>query len=256
MDTLPLSLRDILLMFVVLAAVYLVFVLFKLMKVRKRPATRQKTVAAESEPVSEPERSVELPPDIPPRPRYVFEPPAPTVDLVAMEPMLAPVPATLAARHAIDAYAENAEPQAMAAREQYAAPLSQEQTFEWDEVKSLFGETEAQPTAAVTGTDKLPISVRPAKAPAKPGGFGEHIGEHLARTDMENEIQRMRDEMGQMREELEELRAARRVSPQYAEAMEMAQRGMSARDVAERLGMSLAEAELVQALGRGKLNFD
>ena len=73
---------------------------------------------------------------------------------------------------------------------------------------------------------------------------------------MEMEIQRMRDEMLQMRREMEELRAARRVSPQYAEAMELAQRGMGAQDVADRLGISLAEAELVQALSRGQQNFD
>ena len=59
-----------------------------------------------------------------------------------------------------------------------------------------------------------------------------------------------------MRVEVEELRAARRVSPQYSEAMELAQRGMSAQDVADRLGISLAEAELVHALSRGSKNFD
>lgn len=92
--------------------------------------------------------------------------------------------------------------------------------------------------------------------PAPRGGFGEHLADHLARADVEMEVQRMRDEMERMRREMEELRAARRVSPQYAEAMELAQRGLSAQDVADQLGISLAEAELVHALSRGRQEFD
>lgn len=118
--------------------------------------------------------------------------------------------------------------------------------FEWGDVKDLFGE-ESQPPA--------PTPPEPPPAP-RPGGFGEHLADHLARTDMEMEVQRMRDEMERMREEMEELRAARRVSPQYAEAMELAQRGLTAQDVADRLGISLAEAELVYALSRGRQDFD
>lgn len=116
-------------------------------------------------------------------------------------------------------------------------------TFEWNEVKDLF-EAAARPEAP--------------SQPAAPrqGGFGEHLAEHLARADVEMEVQRMRDEMERMRSEMEELRAARRVSPQYAEAMELAQRGLTAQDVADRLGISLAEAELVHALSRGRQNYD
>lgn len=91
------------------------------------------------------------------------------------------------------------------------------------------------------------------------GGFGQSLSAHLARSDMadmETEVQRMRDEMEHMRGELEELRAARRVSPQYAEAMELAQRGMPAQTVADRMGISLAEAELVLALSRTEPGFN
>jgi hypothetical protein len=73
---------------------------------------------------------------------------------------------------------------------------------------------------------------------------------------METEMQRMRDEMERMRKEVEEIRTARRVSPQYAEAMELAQRGCTAQDMADRLGISLAEAELVHALSLGRQNFE
>lgn len=87
-------------------------------------------------------------------------------------------------------------------------------------------------------------------------GFGEQLAEHLARSDMETEIRRLRKEMEAMRAELEELRAARHVSPHYADAMELSQRGLTAQDVADRLGISLGEAELVHALSRGDRNFD
>jgi hypothetical protein len=111
------------------------------------------------------------------------------------------------------------------------APLS-----EWDEVRSLFGDVPS--------------------APQRPTGFGEHLAEHLARSDVEMEVQRMRSEMERMRSEVEQLRAARNVSPQYAEAMELAQRGKSAQQIADHLGISLAEAELVHALSRSDRKFD
>ena len=114
-------------------------------------------------------------------------------------------------------------------------------TPEWADVQALFGNMET--------AGKQP-------ATAQPSGFGEHLAEHLARSEMEMEIQRMRTEMERLRAELEELRVARRVSPQYAEAMELAQRGLSAQAVADHLDISLAEAELVQALSRGDKNFE
>ncbi len=113
-------------------------------------------------------------------------------------------------------------------------------TFAWDEVRTLFGDAA--------------IAARPA--PPRPAGFGEHLAEHLARTDVEMEVQRMRSEMERMRSEVEQLRAARNVSPQYAEAMELAQRGMSAQQLADHLGISLGEAELVHALSRSDGKFD
>lgn len=113
-------------------------------------------------------------------------------------------------------------------------------TREWADAQALFGSmaTASEPVAAV-----------------QPGGFGEHLAEHLARSEMEQEIQRLRTEMDRLRAQLEELRVARRVSPQYAEAMELAQRGLSAQAVADRMDISLAEAELVEALSRGDKNF-
>ncbi len=121
--------------------------------------------------------------------------------------------------------------------------------FEWDEVADLLGAT----------ANNEPAKAVPAPMPEEPpraGGFGEHLADRLARFETEAEIGRLKAEIASLRAELEELRAARRVSPQYAEAMEMAQRGLTAQDVADRLGISLAEAELVHALSRGDRDFD
>lgn len=121
--------------------------------------------------------------------------------------------------------------------------------FEWDEVADVLG------GAANGATAASPTPVQPEPAP-RAGGFGEHLAEHLARSETETEVRRLRAEIESMRAELEELRAARRVSPQYAEAMELSQRGLTAQDVADQLGISLAEAELVHALSRGDRDFD
>lgn len=121
--------------------------------------------------------------------------------------------------------------------------------FEWDEVADLLGAT----------ANNEPAKTAPATMPEEPprsGDFGEHLADRLARFEMEAEIGRLKAEIASLRTELEELRAARRVSPQYAEAMELAQRGLTAQDVADRLGISLAEAELVHALSRGDRDFD
>jgi hypothetical protein len=141
------------------------------------------------------------------------------------------------------AYAEVAA--ASGTQEAFAVPPAP--NFEWEGVKELF---DAEPAVATPPSGQLPAGE------GRAGGFGEHLSEHLVRSDMEMELQRMRDEMQRMSQELEELRAARRVSPQYAEAMELAQRGMNAQDLADRLGISLAEAELVHALSRGRQDFD
>lgn len=118
------------------------------------------------------------------------------------------------------------------------------------------------PPAAPAVPEEPAAPAAPAAAALSPAptahtaGFGEHLAEHLARSEMEMEVQRMRTEMERMRAEMEELRVARHVSPQYAEAMELAQRGLTAQDMADQLGISLAEAELVQALSRSDGNFD
>jgi hypothetical protein len=217
------GLRDGLLLLVALVAIYLVVMLLRFVQVG-----RQRRVQHESEPALERMDTVS------PRSGRA----EPELDFV---PMGSSVPAvTGAAAYAAAKYAAEAAREAPAADPLAATPAP---TFAWEDVKELFGETPER----TVGEEMV--------APRRTG-FGEHLADHLARSDVEMEVQRMRDEMERMRAEMEELRAARRVSPQYAEAMELAQRGHPAQDVADRLGISLAEAELVQALSRGGKNFD
>ena len=75
-------------------------------------------------------------------------------------------------------------------------------------------------------------------------------------TEERSEIDRLRAEVVSLREEMAELRAAQRVSPQYADAMALAQRGLGTQDIADRCEISLAEAELVLSLSRGQTGLE
>ncbi len=227
MDWLPLSWRDSILILVAVAALYLVFMLLRLIKVGRQPQATQ------------PARQV-------PKAPGHFETVSPLRHRLESEPDVAPAPVrqAVASRNALAAYTEAMEDAPPV--EPFAVRPAP--TFEWDDVKELFGD---EPTAA--SPSPSPPSVQSAP---RSGGFGEPFTAHLARTEVETEIQRMRDEMERMRRELDDLRTMRRVSPQYAEAMELAQRGLTAQDVADQMGISLGEAELVHALSRSRQNLD
>ena len=78
----------------------------------------------------------------------------------------------------------------------------------------------------------------------------------LALAELEAEVGRLRVEVAALRQELTEVKQTRRVSPLYAEAVALAQRGFDARGVAEECGISVAEAELVLAMSRDDMDFD
>lgn len=224
MEWTSLGWRDGILVLVVVAAVYLAVMLLKLTQVGRRrhmQVEQEQQETSHADVVSPLRRRAQA--DVPEQ----------------------PLPLTGAA--AVRAYTEDVPAEDVPAAAFTVPPAP---TFAWDEVDELLGD--ALPATA----GPLPVPAPGQPAAARPVGFGEHLAEHLARSDMEMEVQRMRDEMERMRAELEEMRVARRVSPQYAEAMELAQRGLTAQDVADRLGISLAEAELVQALSRGEMNFE
>lgn len=97
-----------------------------------------------------------------------------------------------------------------------------------------------------------PVPAAPPQESAPQQGFNAE----LLRTQMESEIRQLQDEVLALRDEISELKAARRVSPQYADAMALAQRGLTAQDLADRCNISIGEAELVAALARGTNNFE
>lgn len=85
----------------------------------------------------------------------------------------------------------------------------------------------------------------------------------LARSSMERalqvEVEHLRQEMQQLRAEvahlateLRQLKMIHNVSPVYAEAVTLAQQGVSTVDIADRCGISLGEAELVAALAKSE----
>lgn len=69
------------------------------------------------------------------------------------------------------------------------------------------------------------------------------------------DLARLSDEVAEVREDIEVLKASRNVSPLYSEAMGLAQQGHDARSIAGRCGISIGEAELVVALSRKEKSF-
>ena len=78
------------------------------------------------------------------------------------------------------------------------------------------------------------------------------FGEQALKSGIEAELAELRGELAALKVEVSLLKAARNVSPQYEEAVTLAQQGLAARQIAERCGISVAEAEMVCALSRAK----
>ena len=67
----------------------------------------------------------------------------------------------------------------------------------------------------------------------------------------QTEIDRLVEDITALRDELDNQVSSVASSPEYSEAMVLAAQGLNAEMIAERCGITLAEAELVLALGRG-----
>lgn len=78
------------------------------------------------------------------------------------------------------------------------------------------------------------------------------FGQQVVKSGIEAELAELRGEVAALKEKVSLLEAARNVSPQYGEAVALAQKGMAATQVAERCGISVAEAEMVCALSRAR----
>lgn len=113
-------------------------------------------------------------------------------------------------------------------------------------------------TAALLGVYSGIVIIRLARlsrprAPAPvwkqdPAEFGQQV----VNSGIEAELAELRGEVAALKEKVSLIEAARNVSPQYGEAVALAQKGMAAPQIAERCGISVAEAEMVCALSRAR----
>jgi hypothetical protein len=78
----------------------------------------------------------------------------------------------------------------------------------------------------------------------------EQFGEQVLKSGIEAELAELRGEIAALKEKVSLIEAARNVAPQYGEAVALAQKGLAAREIAERCAISVAEAEMVCALSR------
>jgi Protein of unknown function (DUF2802) len=122
-------------------------------------------------------------------------------------------------------------------------------------------------TTPAAPNTQIPLVSQPPQATETPAPV---FAEQLAWTRLEAEVKDLRTELAAaraqvagmqaeltgMQAELSELKAARRVSPLYADAVALARRGYDARGIAEECGISVAEAELVLSMSNGGQNFD
>lgn len=69
---------------------------------------------------------------------------------------------------------------------------------------------------------------------------------------LRKETQQLRAEVTQLTVEVRQLKIVHNTSPMYAEAVTLAQQGLSTADIADRCGISLGEAELVAALAQSE----
>lgn len=103
---------------------------------------------------------------------------------------------------------------------------------------------------ALMRLSQLKIQSGAATAAPQPAQPASKFGEQQFMRAVEAELEQMRAEIAALREELGKLKTARMMSPQYADAVTLAEQGADARAIAERCGISVGEAELVLALAR------
>ncbi|MFA6311439.1 MAG: DUF2802 domain-containing protein [Sterolibacterium sp.] len=111
-------------------------------------------------------------------------------------------------------------------------------------------EPEAEATEAESRWPAREAAAQPESKDVPP------FGEQLFRSSVEAELDQLRGEVAGLKETIAQLKAARRVSPQYNEAMSLAQRGMDKQIIADECGISIGEAELVLALSRNKQEYE
>jgi len=114
--------------------------------------------------------------------------------------------------------------------------------------------SELPPDIVDDGPRSEPRFSRPAEPDGAAFGFDALLEVRQARMrldEMQQQFASLQKEVEDLREEVAELRALSQVSPVYGEAVNLARRGYDPQLIAERCGISVAEAELVQSLSGG-----
>lgn len=107
---------------------------------------------------------------------------------------------------------------------------------------------------------------RPVPAPARADAAPDAFQHELEVRQLRRELEQQGSALGELRRELDAIREQLRVhaeqadagvvphgaSPEYNEALVFARRGLDAETIAERCGITVAEAELVQSLARSQ----
>lgn len=112
----------------------------------------------------------------------------------------------------------------------------------------------AAPIEVVEDERPEPHLGRPLAPDASEFGFDALLEVRQTRLrldEMQQQFQAMQKEVDALRDELAEVRALSQVSPVYGDAVSLARRGYDPQFIAERCGISVAEAELVRSLSGG-----
>lgn len=107
-------------------------------------------------------------------------------------------------------------------------------------------------TAANTETNPAPLDFSEQLERSKSARSSLERGLELEVSHLRKETQQLRAEVTQLAVELRQLKIVHNTSPMYAEAVTLAQQGLSTADIADRCGISLGEAELVAALAQSE----
>ncbi|MCC4114160.1 DUF2802 domain-containing protein [Aromatoleum toluclasticum] len=129
-----------------------------------------------------------------------------------------------------------------------------------DEPGPLYGV--GRPVPAPAGADVATDVATDAATDAAPDAFQHELEVRQLRRELEqqgNALAELRRQLDEIREQLRAHReqadadpATRGASPEYNEALVFARRGLDAETIAERCGITVAEAELVQSLARSQ----
>ncbi|NMG32107.1 DUF2802 domain-containing protein [Aromatoleum evansii] len=117
-----------------------------------------------------------------------------------------------------------------------------------DEPGPLYGRE--RPAPAPAGTDTAPDAFQHELEVRQLRRELEQQGSALA--DLKRELDEVREQLRAHKEQADAGLVTRGASPEYNEALVFARRGLAAEAIAERCGITVAEAELVQSLARSQ----